>query len=100
MELNDKKKTLLLILAVFIVFGVVSAETLIAAEHDHDCIGENCPICLQIEVAKCFLRAFNLAGFIAFFIIFHAFFIQAHRIYYKLLYYFLTPIKLKVRFNS
>jgi len=100
MEMRRKRKILLLVIAVCIVFSVVSAETLIIGEHDHKCTGKCCPVCMQIEIVKCFLRTLSLAGFIVFFTAFHEFFAKVIRIYYEFSYYVLTPIALKVRFNS
>jgi len=100
MELYRKRRILLLVLAVCIVFSIVSAETLIASEHDHECTGNCCPVCLQIEIVNCFLKTFNLAGFILLFAAFLAFFAKVHYIYNEFFYYRLTPVALKVRFNS
>jgi len=100
MKLNTKKKILLLVLAVCVTFSILSAETLIAGEQDHKCTGKCCPVCQRIEIVKCFLRIFNLAGFIVLFAAFHALFSQAQHIYDEFSYYILTPIALKVRFNS
>jgi hypothetical protein len=90
----------LLVLAVCVAFSVLFAEILIAGNYDHDCIGEGCPVCLHIEAVKCFIRTFKLAGLIAFFAACLAFFTQAVRINNEFAYYNLTPIGLKVRFNS
>jgi hypothetical protein len=100
MEMYRKRKILLLVLAACIVFSVVSAETLIADEHDHICTGHSCHVCLQIEIVKCFLRTLNLAGFILLFVVFFPFFSKVQYIYNKFFYYMLTPVALKVRFNS
>jgi hypothetical protein len=62
MEQFHKKKILLLVPAVCISFSTLLSETLIGACHDHDCIGEGCPVCLQIETADNFLKAMKLAG--------------------------------------
>jgi len=95
-----KRKILLLVLAACIVFSVVSAETLIADEHDHICTGHSCHVCLQIEIVKCFLRTLNLAGFIFLFAGFLTFFAKVQYTYNKFFYYMLSPVALKVRFNS
>jgi hypothetical protein len=62
MEQFHKKKILLLVPAVCISFSTYFSEALIHALHDHDCIGEGCPVCLQIEAADNFLKAMRLAG--------------------------------------
>jgi hypothetical protein len=62
MESRSKKKILLLALAICIAFSVVFAGNLAATEIDHDCTGENCPVCLHIETAKGFLKTLKTAG--------------------------------------
>jgi len=99
MELCLNKKNLLLIPAACIAFSVVFTETLTAAEHDHDCTGEDCPVCLQIEAAKCFLRNLKLAVIGLFFAVCLEFSVQIH-IKHAYFIPLLSPVALKVRFNS
>jgi hypothetical protein len=99
MELCLNKKNLLLIPAACIAFSVVFTETLIAAEHDHDCTGEGCSVCLQIETAKCFLKNLKLTVISLFFSICLLFSVQI-RIKYVFFIPLLSPVALKVRFNS
>jgi len=100
MELYRNRKILFLVIAVFIVFSVISAETLIASEHDHDCTGEGCPVCLQIEIVKCFLRTFNLIVFFSFLAAFHEFFAAVYRVFNGFFHYIFSLVTLKVRFNT
>ncbi|MCL1958437.1 MAG: hypothetical protein FWF68_02420 [Spirochaetes bacterium] len=99
MELYPNRKSLLLIPAVCIAFSVVFTETLTASEHDHDCTGEDCPICLQIKAAKCFLKNLKLALIGLFFAVCLVSSAQIHtnHAYFIPL---LSPVALKVRFNS
>jgi hypothetical protein len=99
MELRSKNKTLLFFLAVCIAFSVVFAETMIAAEYNHDCTEKDCPVCLQIEAAQYFLKTLKFAGIGLFLAVFLAFSVQIRK---KLAYFtpFLSPVTLKVRFNS
>jgi len=100
MKLYSKRKILLLILAICIAFWVLSAESLIAREHDHICTGAGCPVCLHIEAVKCLLRTFKLAGLFALFAVCYAFFARTSLIYDEFTRFILTPIGLKVRYNS
>jgi hypothetical protein len=100
MELHPKRKLLFLILAVCIACSVVFTETLIAAGQNHDCTGEGCPVCLQIEAAGCFLKTLKLAGIGLFLAVCSLFSVQFHKKYACFSSYFLSPITLKVRFNS
>jgi hypothetical protein len=99
MEFCLNKKNLLLIPAACIAFSVVFTETLISAEHDHDCTGEGCPVCLQIEAAKCFLKNLKLAVIGLFFLFCLLFSVKIN---IKPAYFIpsLSPVTLKVRFNS
>lgn len=99
MELRLNRKTLLLIPAVCIAFSFVFAEDLTCAEYTHDCTGEGCPVCLQIEAAKCFLKDLSLAVIGLFFSICLVLSVLINR---KTAYFipFLSPVALKVRFNS
>lgn len=55
MEKRNRKLALLLALAV--CFVMLFSAFYIAAEADHDCIGENCPICYQISVCENTLKS-------------------------------------------
>ena len=62
MELRPKWKVLFLTLSVCIAFSVLFTGVLAASILDHECIGEEngCPYCLQIKIAKIFLKTLNL----------------------------------------
>jgi len=99
MELSLKKKIPLMVLAFCIFFAVVFAET-ISADHDHDCIGTDCPICLLIEAGNNFLKILKLSClflFTAFLSYFTHIFINK---YVRFNTCHLSPVTLKVRFNS
>lgn len=48
-----------------ILLVLLFSAAFIAAEADHDCVGENCPICAQIAVCQNILKTFSLAVCIA-----------------------------------
>ena len=102
MTLCPKRTILLPALAFCVVFSIFSAETLNAANLDHDCIGEanDCRICLQIEAANCFLKTFGLAGIVLFFAARLMFPAQTPQKDTGFNFYPLSPIALKVRFNT
>ena len=50
-----------MLLAVTILFVVLCSAAFIAEEANHDCVGENCPICAQISVCQNMLKTFALA---------------------------------------
>ena len=50
------------LLAVVLVFVMLSSVAYIAAESDHDCTGVDCAICHQINVCENLLKSIGLAG--------------------------------------
>ena len=90
------RKIILLALALCLAVSVVFAETLIVGSHDHDCTGTNCLICLRIELAK----SLKLASITLFFINCLAFSALIPKICAGLNDYSLSPVMLKVRFNT
>jgi hypothetical protein len=99
MKLRSKSKILFFFLAVCIAFSVFFAETMIAAEYNHDCTEKDCPVCLRIEAAQYFLKTLKFAGIGLFLAVFLAFSVQICK---KPAHFtsFLSPVTLKVRFNS
>ena len=61
----EKKKRIAAFLAVTILLVLLFSAAFIATEADHDCAGENCPICAQIAVCQNLLKTFSLAVCIA-----------------------------------
>jgi hypothetical protein len=100
MGLCKKKEMLILVLAVCIGFSAFFSETTICSDHDHDCIGEGCPICLQIETANNFLNTLKLASIYFFLAACFVFLTYTSKKSIGFYIYFLSLIGLKVRFNS
>ena len=100
MELCPKRKILFLTLAVCVAFSVVFAANLAAGDIDHDCIGENCPVCLHIETAKGFLKALKTAGSFSSLTSHLVFTAKTPENSAECNIYPHSPIALKVRFNS
>jgi hypothetical protein len=99
MELCQKKKMLLLVPAVCISFSVFFSETLISAGHDHGCIGEGCPVCLQVEAADNFLKTMKLAGICFFLTACFVFFAYSAKRHAGFNFCPLSLFGLKIRFN-
>ena len=59
--MEKKKRIAALFLAVTVLFVMLYSALFIAAEADHDCVGENCPICYQINVCQNTLKNLSLA---------------------------------------
>ena len=102
MKLCPKRKLLLLALAVCIVFSIVSAETLIAGDvdHEYECTEYDCNACLRIETAKNFLKTLKLECIILFIAGCLVLSAEISGNHPGLNTYPLSPILLKVRLNS
>ena len=59
--MTKKKRIISLIVAVAVFFVMLYSALYIAAEANHDCVGENCPICYQISVCENTLKNLSLA---------------------------------------
>ena len=59
--MTKKKRIISLIVAVAVIFVMLYSVLYIAAEANHDCVGENCPICYQISVCENTLKNLSLA---------------------------------------
>ena len=59
--MEKKKKVIAVFLTVALLFVMLYSALFIAAEADHDCVGENCPICYQINVCQNTLKNLSFA---------------------------------------
>ena len=59
--MTKKKRIISLVVAVAVFFVMLYSTLYIAAEANHDCVGENCPICYQISVCENTLKNLSLA---------------------------------------
>jgi hypothetical protein len=100
MELCSKRKIPLLILSFCIVFSVVFAVVLASGCHEHDCTGEDCPVFLFFVAAQSFLKTLKLAGtgIIPTLCPFSYISVVLKNNVYSP--FNLSPVMLKVRFNS
>jgi hypothetical protein len=55
---QKKRAPLILLTAIILCGAVIFSGYFIISEIDHDCCGEDCPVCLQIEIAHRALEAF------------------------------------------
>ena len=81
----------------WLVLAVIFSRVFIIEEREHDCSGEGCHICLEIQIAQRLIEAFGRLGLsiavIGFISCFRSFIKQV------LLFLIKNPIELKVRFN-
>lgn len=57
-----KMRIIAAITAIIVLVVMLSSAAYIAAEADHDCTGEHCPICQQISICENALKQFSLAA--------------------------------------
>ena len=59
--MTKKKRIISVVVAVAVFFVMLYSALYIAAEANHDCVGENCPICYQISVCENTLKNLSFA---------------------------------------
>ena len=74
--MTSKKRISAVLIAMALVFAMLFFTFFIAAEADHDCVGEGCAVCCQISVCENVLKSvmctlvmaavFAAVGFVAF----------------------------------
>ena len=63
------------VLALMVVFVMLFSAAFVIAEADHDCIGEDCPICHQIYICENTLRSVGFAAAAVIFAVFSSLFL-------------------------
>lgn len=58
--MTKKKRMLSLLAAVVALFVVLYSNIYIVVEADHECVGDNCPICCQINACQNTLKHLDL----------------------------------------
>ena len=59
---NKAKRILAGVLGLFLLLALVLCAACIAAEADHDCTGEDCPVCALVHQCENLLRQFGTAA--------------------------------------
>ena len=59
--MTKKNRIVAVLLAVMVLVVMLYSALFITAEAGHDCVGENCPICYQINVCRNILKNLSLA---------------------------------------
>lgn len=61
MERKKRNRIAALLFAVTILVIMLYSAFFVAAEADHDCVGEGCPICYQVDACQNTLKSLSLA---------------------------------------
>jgi hypothetical protein len=96
----SQKRLPLIVLTACLALSAVFAEGFVFTHLDHDCIGEHCSVCLQIEIAQSLLEGLGRIGILA---LAACLIPQIFVIIKNCLYYSIVPqtlISLKVKYNS
>jgi hypothetical protein len=95
---NVPEKTVLFtaLTTAWLAVAVIFAGVFVIEERDHDCTGEDCHICLEIQIAQRLIEAFGRLGIS---IAVTGFIFRAGFLVKPQLFYSKKPIGLKVRFN-
>lgn len=59
--MTKKMRSIALLVSFVVLFVMLCSAFYIVAEADHDCTGENCPICYQISVCQNTLKDLSFA---------------------------------------
>ncbi len=59
--MEKTRRVAAVILAAALLLAMLCSAVFIAAEASHDCVGENCPVCYQINVCQNTLKNLSLA---------------------------------------
>ena len=102
MKICLKRKIILLTLTFCIAFPAVLTEAITSINLGHDCcpVEKECSPCLQIEASLCFLKTLKMTGLFFLFAGCLMFLFQVLVKNKGLVCYPLSPILLKVRFNT
>jgi hypothetical protein len=81
----------------WLALAVIFAGIFVIEEHIHDHTGENCQICLEIQIAQRIIEAFGCLGVCLFLVGFIKYAVSVVKP--QPFYFAKKPIELKVRFN-
>ncbi len=97
---NKKSRIVAFLLAVFLLLAIFFYESFVVTHIHHDCVGDNCPICLEIQMVEGMIQQIGLAliGFVCILAGIHYAIEYLSRT--NLVPLFRTPVKLKVRMND
>ncbi|MDR2501589.1 MAG: hypothetical protein LBD37_11025 [Treponema sp.] len=96
-NLPGKNTLFTAVMTAWLALAVVFAGIFVIEEHHHDHTGQNCQICLEIQIALRIIEAFGRLGvcvLLAGFIRYAASIVKPRHFYFAK-----KPIELKVRFN-
>ncbi len=72
----ENKKSIAIVLVLLMLASILFSYYFIIENEHHDCIGESCPICLQIEEAIQFMQSIKYVPILAFIMVVQCLFIK------------------------
>jgi hypothetical protein len=96
----SQKRLPLIVLMALLLPAAVFAEGFVFTHLDHDCIGEHCSVCLQIEISQSLLEGLGRIGILALAarLILQILIIIKNRLCFSILPQ--TLVGLKIKYNS
>ena len=95
--MTNKKHLVAVFLAAVVLFALMSSLFVSIHEADHDCIGENCPVCTVIAICRNTLKALG-GALVAAALVFACFCLGVSVITrFRIVKYNETPVSLKVK---
>ena len=98
--MSGKNRVLAILLAAMVLFVMLSSACYIAIEANHDCVGEDCPICCQISVCEHTLRSAGQAVLVVILAAFIGIFAISLPVFSKKLAYHTSLVSLKVKLSN
>ena len=96
-NLPQKNILITAVMTAWLALAVIFAGIFVIEKHIHDHTGNNCRICLEIQIAQRIIEAFGRLGvglLLAGFIMYTASFVKSQTFFF-----IRKPVELKVRFN-
>ncbi|ALU16204.1 MAG: hypothetical protein EUB_01368 [Eubacterium sp.] len=97
---SEKKRVLTLLLAAFFVLFFFLSTAFMTEEAHHDCVGDGCPICMQISALQNFFKQLDTgAALTAAVLVLHLIF-RCITPKWDSFFLVTSPVRLKVRMNN
>lgn len=100
MHKNNVKKIMASCMVFFVLLVLFYSQIFIATHIHHDCSGEGCPICAEIQIAEAIIQQIGSAMQTAMLLITFVCIIAESIAIVNLVNLFNTPVEMKVRMND
>ena len=98
--MKKSTKAIAIIFAAVVLFSMLFSTYIIASDAHHDCIGEECPICVQMHVAQNIVNKLSTAIIITAAVLFLCVALHICSYAYEHIIVEKSPIRLKVKMQN